>query len=354
MWGYFMNDDMFEVIENQRIRQRLVKAGIYPTMGPRGPKGEKGDKGDKGEDGEGINILGSYDSLDIFLKEHSTGKPGDCYLVAGTLYIWNVSGGWDSGGSIQGPPGVSEKIDIGNVTTSDDGTAEIIDNFDGQMHILDFVIPKGEKGDKGDMGPMGPKGEQGIQGEKGEQGEKGDTGNIGPEGPQGIQGIQGPKGDKGDPGVMGPTGPKGTMGPTSYDVVGFASYKDSTTSGTSTMTTMRLIPGVSDYIEFSNYQTINILRTGTFEISVCGRISGVTSDTGGKFYLYNTATSEKIVDMEFVLDKGNTADMDFSEITFADIDLNSSLEIKTEITGDTSNSNVKFSMINLVIKGYKM
>lgn len=322
-----MNDDMFEVIENQRFRERLRRAGIYPTMGPRGPKGDKGDKGDKGEDGEGINILGSYDSLEDFLKEHPTGEVGDCYLVDGILYIWNADGGWDDGGSIQGPPGVSEKIDIGNVTTIDDGTAEIIDNFDGKMHTLDFVIPRGEKGEQGD---------------------------VGPEGPQGIQGIQGPQGEKGEQGEMGPTGPKGSLGPTSYDVIAFASYKDSTTSGTSTMTSMRLIPGVSDYIEFSNYKTINILRTGVFEITLCGRISGVTSDTGGKFYLYNTATNEKIVDMEFVLDKGTTADMDFSEINVADINVNSTLEIKTEITGDTSKSNVTFSMINLVIKGYKM
>ena len=50
-----------------------------------------------------------------------------------------------------------------------------------------------------------------------------------------------------------------------------------------------------------------------------GRISGVTNDTRGKFYLYNTTTSEKISDMEFTLNKGSTSDMDFPEVNFADI-----------------------------------
>ena len=308
-----MNDNVKIAMENQIFREKLFKAGIYPMMGPVGPKGEKGD---------GINILGSYGSYEELILHHPVGEAGDCYLISGCLYVWDVdSGSWVTCGNIQGPPGVSEKISIGNVTTGQSyEEAEVIDNFDGEVHTLDFVIPKGDTGDKGD------------------QGEKGD---IGPTGPQGI---------KGD---IGPTGPRGTLGPTSYDVIAFASYKDSTTAGSSDMTSMRLIPGVSDYISFSNYKTINILRTGVFEINFCGRISGVTSNTGGKFYLYNVTTSEKISDMEFVLDRGTTADMDFSEINVTDIYGPAELEVRTEITGDAS-SNIKFSMINIVIKGYKM
>lgn len=335
MWSdYFMNDnDMKVVIENQLIRERLLKAGVYPMMGPCGLKGEKGEKGDKGDKGDGISILGDYVSYDELIREHPTGNVGDCYLVGGNLYVWNDStSSWDMVGSIQGPPGKSDKISIGTVSTgSSYDDADIIDNYDGEMHTLDFVIPKGEKG------------EQGEKGDKGDKGEKGDTG------PQGEKGNQGDKGEKGD------TGPKGSLGPTSYDVIAFASFKDSNVAGTSSMTTMRIIPGMSDYIQFSNYRTVNILRTGVFEITLCGRISGVTSDTGGKFYLYNTTLNEKITDMEFVLDKGNTADMDFSEINVTDITGPANLEIITEITGDNvSASNIKFSMINLVIKGYKM
>ena len=35
---------------------------------------------------------------------------------------------------------------------------------------------------------------------------------------------------------------------------------------------------------------------------------------GGKFYLYNITTGEKNSDLEFVLDKGSTSDMDFSKV----------------------------------------
>ena len=51
-----MNDNIKNLLEGQRIRERLGRIGIYPMVGPRGPKG---DKGDKGEDG---NIWkGNYD-----------------------------------------------------------------------------------------------------------------------------------------------------------------------------------------------------------------------------------------------------------------------------------------------------
>lgn len=314
-----MNDNIKDIIENEMIRRKLFKAGIYPMVGPQGKKGEKGDS---------LNILGNYNSLEELISKHPKGNVGDCYLVNGDLYIWSDNE-WSECGSIQGPPGKSEKISIGNVITGKStDNAEIVDNFDGEVHTLDFIIPRGAQGVKGDTGPQGEKGETGPQGEKGEKGDKGDT---------------------------GPEGPRGTLGPTSYDVIAFASFKDSNTAGPISMTTMRLIPGVSDYIEFSNYQNINILRTGVFEITLCGRISGVTSDTGGKFYLYNTTLNEKIVDMEFVLDKGGTADMDFSEINVTDIHGPASLEVRSEITGDTTqSSNIKFSMINVVIKGYKM
>ena len=140
---------------------------------------------------------------------------------------------------------------------------------------------------------------------------------------------------------MGPTGPCETLGPTSYDAVCFSSFKDTNSAGTSTITTTRIIPGNSDIISITGNK-INILRTNVFEITLCGRISGVTNNTGGKFYLYNTATGEKISDMEFVFDKGNTSDMDFSEVNFADIYTGGSLEVRTEIIGNDT-GNISFS-----------
>lgn len=91
-------------------------------------------------------------------------------------------------------------------------------------------------------------------------------------------------------------------------------------------------------MESSN--SIKINQSGLYEITVCGRISGVTKDIGGAFYLIKSETSEVLTDMSFILSKGNTEDMDFSEISFVDITAPATLQIKTEIDGDTVTSNI--------------
>ena len=307
-----MNDNIKDLLEGQRIRERLRRAGIYPMIGPRGPKGDKGD---------GINILGDYDSYEELINKHPSGNRGDCYLVGGNLYVWNSEKSiWDNVGNIEGPPGKSEKISVGKVSSGSEAT--IIDNFDGEVHTLDFVIPRGPKGDNGESGP------------KGDKGEKGDIG---------------PQGEKGE---AGPIGPQGTLGPTSYNAVCFSSFKDTTNAGTMTVTTTRIIPGNSDIISISGNQ-IKVSKTSVFEVTLCGRISGVTNDTGGKFYLYNATTNEKISDMEFVLDKGTTSDMDFSEVNFVDVYAGGNLEIRTEVIGNDT-GNISFSMVNVILKRYNL
>ena len=105
-------------------------------------------------------------------------------------------------------------------------------------------------------------------------------------------------------------------------------------------------------MESSN--SIKINQSGLYEITVCGRISGVTKDIGGAFYLIKSETSEVLTDMSFILSKGNTEDMDFTEISFVDITAPATLQIKTEIDGDTVTSNIEFSSINVLIKGYSV
>ena len=316
-----MNDNIKNLLEGQRIRERLRRIGIYPMVGPRGPKGDKGD---------GISILGDYDSYEELINNYPSGNRGDCYLVSGNLYVWNSEKSiWDNVGNIEGPPGKSEKISVGKVSSGSE--AAIVDNFDGEVHTLDFVIPRGQKGDIG------------LQGEKGE---------AGPIGPQGKQGIAGPPGIEGKIGPTGPQGPQGTLGPTSYNAVCFSSFKDTTNAGTMTVTTTRIIPGNSDIISISGNQ-IKVSKTSVFEVTLCGRISGVTNDTGGKFYLYNATTNEKISDMEFVLDKGTTSDMDFSEVNFVDVYAGGNLEIRTEVIGNDT-GNISFSMVNVILKRYNL
>ena len=73
-----------------------------------------------------------------------------------------------------------------------------------------------------------------------------------------------------------------------------------------------------------------------------------------KLYYIESFTSEKVIDLNFTLDKGNTPDMDFSETNFVDIIGPSELQIRTELTGDTTSNNIKFTDVNIVIKSYNI
>ena len=132
--------------------------GPQGLEGAQGPEGIQGPQGEKGEDGKGVNILGSYDSLEELEEAHPTGEIGDAYLVNGELYVWDApSSSWKNVGDIQGPQG-----------------------------------PQGEKGEDGADGAQGPAGADGAQGPQGEKGEDGAEGAQGPQGTEGAQGAQGP------------------------------------------------------------------------------------------------------------------------------------------------------------------
>lgn len=313
------DDKVSRIMENQKIRERLHEVGIYPhiqkktIVGPTGPTGPKGD---------GLQIKGDYNSYDDLIKNHPTGNSGDCYIIQGILYLWNTeNNSWDDVGNIKGPKG-----DIG---------------------------PTGPKGNEGDIGPIGPTGPTGSTGPKGD---------IGPIGPQGLVGDTGLKGDKGDigptgpKGAIGPTGPMGNPGPASYDAIAFASLMNAQTATTMTIGNTRLIPGTNNIFEIAGGggKSINVKRTCICEITLCGRISGVSNDTGGSFYLYNVTADEKVTDLSFHLDKGNTPDMDFSETNFVDIIGPAELQVRTELTGNTTSNNIKFTDINIVIKSYNI
>lgn len=58
------------------------------------------------KDGTGVQIFGTYETVDALLEEHPTGSVGESYMVNGELYVWSANdNGWKNAGSIQGPPG---------------------------------------------------------------------------------------------------------------------------------------------------------------------------------------------------------------------------------------------------------
>lgn len=315
---------VLEARDNQR-RYTDLFSNISVVRGPQGAKGD------------GIYLKGAYDSLDELKKAEVNPECGDCFLVNGSLYVWeDTKNEWINGGYIKGE---SDKICVGNVYVVDEVDAKIVDNYDENVHNLDFYIPRGQKGNDGINGKDGEKGEPGPQGIPGEKGEQGEIG------AQGIQGPPGPKGDKGD---------DATVGPASYTAIFWASYIDTQEAKTMLFRTMRGIPGDVNTFEAPNGSDIKVKIKGVYEITLCGRISGVSENTGAKFYLYNETDASVINDMSFLLSQGNTQDMDFSEVTIAEIKNPATLVVKTEFTGDSSKSNITFSDVNLIIKRYNI
>ena len=115
--------------------------GATGSKGDKGDTGPAGAKGDTGATGTGITIKGSYDTYEELVHDHPTGNVGDCYLVNGSLYVWNGTA-WENVGNIKG-----EKGDTGS---------------------------QGVKGDTGDTGPQGVKGDTGDKGDAGATGQGSD------------------------------------------------------------------------------------------------------------------------------------------------------------------------------------
>ena len=172
--------------------------GPTGSEGPQGPKGDPGDtgpegpmgpQGPKGDTGTGLDIKGTYESLEALQAGVQSPAQGDMYNVGAaapyTIYMWDTTDtpGWKSQGQLQGAKG-------------DPG-------------------PQGPKGDTGDTGPEGPQGEPGPKGDTGDQGPQGDTG---------------PQGAKGDPGAAAGFG---NVSATVDDATG-TPYVDVETSGSDT------------------------------------------------------------------------------------------------------------------------
>ncbi len=327
-------DKIRQVLENSNTRRKLIKAGIYPnqTIGPTGPAGK------------GLEIMGSYDSLEELKKNHPTGNNGDTYIVNGELYIWNQElNDWSDIGNVKGSKGDTETFIVNSTKTANPNEdAKVIDNKVDLTHYLDFVIPKG------DIGPKGDKGETGLQGP---QGEKGDIGPIGPTGPKGEQGEKGDIGPKCEKGDIGPTGPEASLGATSYDAILFISFAQAHYSKVMTFQEVISIPNDNNYFSTLSDTEFLVTENGYYEITLCGQISGVDQDHGAIFYLSNDKGSV-VQDLSFQLKAGTTSRMDCSETTIAKIDGNTTLYVRCGITGDSSTANIDFANVNLIIKKY--
>lgn len=239
-------------------------------------------------------------------------------------------------------------ITIGNTTTGEAGTDAIVTNIGTSKDaILSFVIPKGIQGDEGPMGQMGPKGDTGP---KGEQGERGIEGPAGPAGPIGLQGPAGEKGEQGETGPKGDKGDPGSLEPVLYNGSLLVNVSETTVSGIAIFGSTKKIPNTNDYFTI-NGRNVNIQNAGDYEVTLCGKISGVTSAIGASFYLYDATNNKKIDNFIFELKKGNIPEMNFSKVGLLETTNPIELQLKTEIDNNDTD-NVTFSDIGILIKKY--
>lgn len=304
-----MDEKVAKILFNNKIRNRLIEAGIYPIgiTGPTGPMGK------------GLEILGSYSTLAELEKAHPTGRDGDNYIVDGSIYIWDDRlKMWTNIGRIQGEKGdkgdkgdtgdtgVSDKIVVRSTMTGDAGTEAMVnDTKMGLTHYLDFIIPKGETG------------------------------------------KQGAKGEKGDNGVSPP------LPQTSYRAILFISFAQINYSSIMSFQDVISIPSDNNILVKDTNQEFSVKEKGYYEITLCGQISGVDADHGAIFYLSNKAGTI-IQDLSFELKAGSTSRMDCSETVITKIDTPTNMYVRCGITGDNNTSKVDFANVNLIIKKYNV
>ena len=190
---------------------------------------------------------------------------------------------------------------------------------------------------QGATGPTGPQGEAGIQGLAGE------IGPAGPAGEKGEQGEPGPKGDKGDPGLSEDL----------YNSLVFVDFPENTVAGIVTTGNSKKVPNTNEYFTINNNRNISLLKEGIYEITLCGKISGVTSTVGASFYLYDATNNKKIDNFSFELKKGNTPEMFFSKVNILETTTPIELQLKTEIENNAS-SDITFSDMGILIKKHNI
>lgn len=316
--------------------------GEQGETGPTGPQGIEGPQGPKGDTGTGLDIKGTYDTLEALQAAITQPAQGDMYNVGTadpyTVYMWDTTtepGEWLSQGQLQGAQGPAGP-------EGPQGPA----GPQGEQGIQGEQGPQGDPGPKGDTGPQGPAGPYfipavsqdgdlswtntgsldnpstvNIKGPKGEQGIQGPTGPEGPQGPEGPAGANGADGAQGPAGttftpavsadgvlswtndgelenpdpvnIKGPQGPQGQTGP--------AGPNEVTTSTATTITGILKGTGAAiaqavsgtDYAPPSQSITATLTSTGWADNAQTLTVSGVTATSNGLLRIAQTATNEQ-------------------------------------------------------------
>lgn len=154
-------------VENTGTENAAVLKFTIPR-GETGAQGIQGPPGPQGNPGTGLDILGTYDTLEALKAAVAQPKQGQMYNVGTsdpyTVYMWDTTEGgeWLSQGQLQGAkgdtgpqgaPGEAATVQVGQVTTGEPGSnATVTNSGTANAAVLDFSIPRGATGAKGDIG----------------------------------------------------------------------------------------------------------------------------------------------------------------------------------------------------------
>ncbi len=259
--------------------------GLTGPTGPAGPQGEMGPIGLRGPIGA-TGPTGASDSIS-FGSVSFAENPDDCKVIDRTgspLHVLDFVLPKGEKGDVgpagpqgdkgeRGEAGVGEKIAILNTHTVDSGVdAEVTDNFVNNTHQLVFRIPRGA---------TGPAGEKGLRGEPGPEGPRGEKGEPGPQGPAGEKGL------KGDPGPEGPRGEEGPAGPSGQPAINRVAYLTAVAATLQNEPYFNLdlsYPTSQSDISLDNAQNSIKLKRGYYIISYGTNVEA-TGSVNGKIWL---------------------------------------------------------------------
>ena len=115
----------------------------------------------------------------------------------------------------------------------------------------------------------------------------------------------------------------------------------------------KIVPNNNQYFIVKDTKNISIQSAGIYEVTICGKISGVTSTVGASFYLHDVTNDKKVDNFICELKKGNITEMFFSKINLLETTTPIELQLKTEIENDAS-ADIGFSDMSILIKKYNI
>ena len=348
-------------IENKNTKFCYVQG---PT-GPIGPMGPMGPQGESGMDGAATIKIGTTETGDYNTQAMVTNVGTKENVILNFKIPQGIPGEKGETGpegkiGPQGKTGESEHISIdGAETVTSLEEAQVLDDFENNIHHLKFYIPKGEKGEIGPAGPRGLPGEIGISEHISIDGVETVTAQ---EDAQVIddfesnihhltfylpQGEKGEKGEQGDPGIQGPRGEPYGLG--AYG----ERYSDSTEMFEIQPNTETIIPldktGPAIFTSYNSSYAIEIVKYGTYLINF---FLNIATSTDVNYTITVKASGTRLPGSQIkVSSKANVIQNVYGSVTFSLVEKD---EVVLVITPDqTTNlifdgtTNAKISVIKI-------